>query len=208
MAECDKLIGQRIKRLREKAEMSQLELAVILGVSREKISKIESGAREAKAQDLLLIAEQFNVTTDYLLRGVDTGNIGICETLGLSNEAINTLRAWKDCKTVSEGIDEEGRIVSIINTDGSECLEALESLITIQSGQSFLHELQLYLLAESGETYTLNQEGPKKAFTFLKATNGGKFLFINKQMIENVLFDMLKEPLRQMREAIRGGANK
>ena len=62
-----KKIGLKIKKLREKTNLSQESLATQLGISRVAISQIEAGNRKISAQELVKLAETFNMTTDVLL---------------------------------------------------------------------------------------------------------------------------------------------
>ena len=56
-----------MKTLRLQANLSQSELAQILGISRSAVSSYENGTREPNYDVLLKIAAFFNVSTDYLL---------------------------------------------------------------------------------------------------------------------------------------------
>ena len=60
-------LGPRIKALREKAELSQEQMARLLGVgSHQIVSQIEAGDRRLKAEELLTIVQAFNVPLDIL----------------------------------------------------------------------------------------------------------------------------------------------
>lgn len=58
--------AERFKYLREEKGISQERLADDLGVSHGIISFWETGKREPKLSNLILIAEYFGVTIDYL----------------------------------------------------------------------------------------------------------------------------------------------
>lgn len=58
---------ERLKELRNEKELSQQELAKELKVSQRSISSWETGFRQPDYETLRLIAEYFDVTTDYLL---------------------------------------------------------------------------------------------------------------------------------------------
>ncbi|WP_256846883.1 helix-turn-helix domain-containing protein [Paenibacillus sp. Pae108] len=63
-----KIFGEILRELRTKRNISQPELADALGINnRVSISNYENGKAEPKYEDLLKIAEYFNVTVDYLL---------------------------------------------------------------------------------------------------------------------------------------------
>ena len=58
--------AERLKDLRDEAGISQEKLADELGVSHGIISFWETGKREPKLSNLVLIAEYFGVSIDYL----------------------------------------------------------------------------------------------------------------------------------------------
>lgn len=57
----------RLKELRKARGISQLKLAMDLGMNQNSISRYESGAREADYRTLVALADYFNVSIDYLL---------------------------------------------------------------------------------------------------------------------------------------------
>ena len=61
----------RLKALREKRGISQLKLAMDLGLNQNRISRYESGAREADYKTLIALADYFDVSIDYLLERTD-----------------------------------------------------------------------------------------------------------------------------------------
>lgn len=61
-------IGLRIKNLREKNGETQKDLARVLDCNQNNISKLESG-KSLTPGNLILIAEHYNVTLDYLCKG-------------------------------------------------------------------------------------------------------------------------------------------
>lgn len=60
-------LGERIRSLREKMGLTQKELASKLNVPNQNISNYERGFRQPDYDTLQLIADFFEVTTDYLL---------------------------------------------------------------------------------------------------------------------------------------------
>lgn len=90
------ILGSRIKALRQKMGLSQLELASKLNCTQAALSQYESGNREPGLSDLKAIAERLNTTTDYLLGLTDVPqndvNIRmIGDYLGLSDQSIKVL---------------------------------------------------------------------------------------------------------------------
>ena len=62
-----KLLGNRIKQLRQEIELSQEQFSELLKVSRVAVSQIENGVRKITAEEITKIAKIFNITTDSLL---------------------------------------------------------------------------------------------------------------------------------------------
>jgi len=62
-----KSLGLKIKEWRDGKDLSQDDLAKVIGISRVAISDIERGNRSLNAQELAMIAKFFGVSADYLL---------------------------------------------------------------------------------------------------------------------------------------------
>ena len=58
---------QRLKELRTKRHISQVKLAMDLGMNQNSISRYENGEREADYETLFAFADYFGVSVDYLL---------------------------------------------------------------------------------------------------------------------------------------------
>lgn len=61
----------RLKELRVSKGVSQLKLAIDLGLNQNSISRYECGEREADYATLIKLADYFNVSIDYLLERTD-----------------------------------------------------------------------------------------------------------------------------------------
>ena len=61
------ILHERVCELRKQKRLKQSELGEILGLSDKSISAIESGFRKTTVDKLVLLAEYFHVSTDYLL---------------------------------------------------------------------------------------------------------------------------------------------
>lgn len=69
-------ISDRIQEFRKAKGISQEELADKIGVSRQAVSKWESGQSLPELDKIILISEYFGVTTDQLLKGADAPKPG------------------------------------------------------------------------------------------------------------------------------------
>ncbi|MGM9631238.1 helix-turn-helix domain-containing protein [Butyricicoccus sp.] len=63
-------ISDRIRELRRARGISQEELAEEIGVSRQAVSKWESGQSVPDLDRVIALSDYFEVTTDYLLKGI------------------------------------------------------------------------------------------------------------------------------------------
>ncbi len=70
---------EKLKLLREEKRMSQEELALEVGVSRQSISKWEKGNAQADVDKLIFLSEFFGVTLDYLVR-----DMKVCRQLSIT----------------------------------------------------------------------------------------------------------------------------
>ena len=66
-----KKFAQRLKELREYYDMTQAEVAESLSFSSAAISNYECGAREPGIEELVLLADSFQVSLDYLVGRID-----------------------------------------------------------------------------------------------------------------------------------------
>lgn len=63
--------GERLRKLRTDKGMSQQELADELGIHHGHLSNLERGAVKASIDLLNVLADYFEVSCDYLVRGID-----------------------------------------------------------------------------------------------------------------------------------------
>ena len=61
------MLEENIKMLRKSFSLSQVELAHVLGVSKQCVSNWENGYIQPSLDMFIKIAQYFNVSTDYLL---------------------------------------------------------------------------------------------------------------------------------------------
>lgn len=68
-------MADRIQYLRKAKGFSQEELANKVGVSRQAVSKWESEQSTPDIEKIIIMSELFEVTTDYILKGIEPVNI-------------------------------------------------------------------------------------------------------------------------------------
>lgn len=62
----------RIRDLREDRDLSQAQIASVLKTSQQQYSKIENGRSDISGEKLMLLAEFYNVSADYILGLIKT----------------------------------------------------------------------------------------------------------------------------------------
>ena len=63
---------QRLRDLREDTDMTQNDIATILGISRQHYALYEKGERELPMHHFITLAKHYNVSLDYLAGIIDT----------------------------------------------------------------------------------------------------------------------------------------
>lgn len=65
---------QRIKDLREDADLNQAVIASLLGMAQQQYSNYETGKREIPAHHLITLADFYKTTIDYILGRTNSPN--------------------------------------------------------------------------------------------------------------------------------------
>lgn len=82
---------ENLKALRERAKITQKQLADAIGVSQQSINKYENHNIEPDIQTLIKIAEYFNTSVDYLIGHTDHP----ADNRSLTTEEASLLKAYK-----------------------------------------------------------------------------------------------------------------
>lgn len=61
------ILGNRLKELRKKRELTQVEAATKFNITRRQYQRIESGEQTTKYTTLIAIADFYDVSIDYLV---------------------------------------------------------------------------------------------------------------------------------------------
>ena len=85
-------LGNKIGSLREQAKLSQRQLGELIGKKKNTIGSYEGGHSEPGIWTLKKIANQFHVTTDFLL---DNGHATV-DVEGLSEKSVAFLKEMRD----------------------------------------------------------------------------------------------------------------
>ena len=84
-------IGARIRQLRRSRDLSQEQLADILGIKRSAVSEIERGSRKVSSDEIVKLAKACNVSTDYILGLAEEPQIHL-EGIEGENQQLHDLR--------------------------------------------------------------------------------------------------------------------
>ena len=72
-----KAIGSRIKAERKKLGLTQEKLSELINVTPHYIYEIERGMKSMSLETLILLSEKMELSTDYILFGVQRKNLGL-----------------------------------------------------------------------------------------------------------------------------------
>jgi len=119
---------QRIKDLREKHNLTQIQLAAMLGLSRPTIAMYESGKVNPQLTIITKLSEYFGVTTDYLLGLVE--DPGEQKTKLVPSSDFPNNEEWNEMKKYTEYISvlKELDIEKISPDELKKWLEAIKKL--------------------------------------------------------------------------------
>lgn len=67
----------RIKELRKQRNITQLKMALDLNMNQNSVSRYENGTRQADYETLILIADYFDVSIDYILMRTNNPEMNI-----------------------------------------------------------------------------------------------------------------------------------
>ncbi len=94
--------GEVLKRLRQEAELTQQQLAEKINLSKANVSKYEANLVEPNLDTLRLIAEVFNVSSDYLL---EKTNIPSFDCLSLNAHEEKVILAYRSKPSMRPAVD-------------------------------------------------------------------------------------------------------
>ena len=79
-------ISERLQELRKKEGYSQEQVAEMLGLSRQAISKWESGQGKPEIDNIIKLTEIYHVSADYILLGAEKVSVPVPEKKELSQK--------------------------------------------------------------------------------------------------------------------------
>lgn len=144
--------SKRLYELRRKHDVSQEHLSYILHKGRTTITRWEDpeDVLRPTLDDTVILASLFGVTVDYLLTGISSENNEVHKATGLSEDAISTLRSYKEEKPYL--IDALSKALA-----SREFIEAVSSILTV-TGESGYYDGCSHSHGEPYYTCTLSPD--------------------------------------------------
>lgn len=97
-----RVLGNRLRMLRERANMTQEQVAKRLGITRPAYTQYETGVRNPDPDTLARLADVYGVSTDYILGRTSDPNDTIQSDLELDEEWRDLIRQIRELGTELE----------------------------------------------------------------------------------------------------------
>lgn len=114
-------MGDRIKYLRLKEDLTQAQLSEKIGISKGNISSLENNRYEPSAKTIISLSELFNISTDWILLGNKE------EKKENAQENVNIILKHKDTitrfKNPDKGLENNERLIDIEDADNETYIE-------------------------------------------------------------------------------------
>lgn len=186
------MISSRLKQLRSHLNLTQSDLASVLGIAKTTLAAYEQEKSEPNIETLTKMANYFDVTIDYLL-GRSDGRIledqSIYERFGLTDEAIMSLEA---IKRISNNNNHTQSILKNINA----LIGDTETLLSISSYLDAVVKKEQYVVCK----YYISQNGED----LIEEPDATEKL-LNYSQWENIFFSDIEANLSRLKKAITKG---
>ncbi len=99
------ILADRIKQLRKERKLNQEDIGTILNVSKTQISDIEKGKRLTTIENLVILANYFNVSLDYLTGRIDDPDMPSSNKVkNISTEEVELLEDFRQLDKYEQNI--------------------------------------------------------------------------------------------------------
>lgn len=85
--------GRRVKQARADRHLTQAQLAEILGIEWQQLSRIERGISGCSNELLVPLSEVLNVSTDFLLKGIESDSELLRRQISILMDQLSIFRA-------------------------------------------------------------------------------------------------------------------
>ena len=190
-----KIIGERIRTLREKENLTQQQLAKKLHRNRETINQWENHSRDLKSEDIKALAEFFKTSADYLLGITHTPENDvtlkeISKTTGLNEKSINTLIDYKTL--TAENTDLINKMLSH-NEQFEKLLEEIKNYNSISNSSEISDQLET-ITTFFEYKIDINQTNESPILKFLQniSTTPEKMIGMYEESLKNRFITFIK----------------
>ena len=189
-------VGPRIRKYREARGWTQDELAKKLFIQRSALSMKESGSRDFRPEELLMLSEIFEVTVDELLTGVKTKSWSIHKDLGLNDSAIEAFRFFAE-KYPSEYRDYLNKALA-----SPSILEALAQFMSVSNQEetgrfletSYSYDEKMYVCKMTPKVF--DSVVSYNLLTLLEAVRSGEYVEVSAPQLTKEQADIVKNYLQ------------
>ena len=186
-------IGNKVKAAREEMGLTQEQFADKYGYPRTTIAKLEAGLRDFKSTEIITLAEQLNLSCDYLLgraRSAAPDDLvqAVADRYGLTDPALAALLDMSES-------DEQAKVIarrSVVNL-----------MLSNEQGKNALERLALYFFGR------LDDQTRKHGVQFEQAINTGRAQtyinssFITDEEVCETLLRLAEGYFRKMRQGLK-----
>ncbi len=102
------MFGRNLKRLRERRELRQIDVAAGTGIDRRQISKWETETTEPDIRSLCLLADYFGVSVDCLVGHVTPKSAGIDDRMRELLDTLTPEQVTLLCMIAAKAIEDRG----------------------------------------------------------------------------------------------------
>lgn len=96
---------KNLKRLREEKGITQKQLALTLGISQQAINKYENERAEPDVKNLIILAEYFNTSIDYLVGYSDVNHkVEELTEYSMSNSEIKVMEGYRSLESSNKAL--------------------------------------------------------------------------------------------------------
>lgn len=147
-------IGNRIRELRMEKKLTQDGLATLLEVSRVQVNQWETGAREISASRIARIADIFDTSCDYLMRGLSPQECCPAPAEALISVQPKSNTPPLDVSTLGLSSDSLNALRDLANMDQGKRTQYYEILNGLLGSNSFWH----ILMPAAAAAYTIKEQ--------------------------------------------------
>lgn len=184
------MISKRLKQLRAEHNLTQTDLAKVLGIAKTTLAAYEQGKSEPNIDTIIKIADFFNITTDYLLGHSDgrkLENQEIYEYLGLIDESIETLSIFKQLEN-NKYTKNQLRNINVLLSD-LDTLVSISDYLNTASIEDEQYVVCNYYVAKNGEDLIYPPDSKEK--------------MLSAEQWRNMFFAAIQENLIRLKDSIK-----